>query len=98
VRRTPTETRVAVREPTASDREALISLNRASRTLHRGRVAPPTTPEEYDEFLQRCDQDDHLGLLICRKGGGAIVGVANLSQIFYGCYSRPRARVRSRSC
>ena len=76
--------RVAIRVPTAQDREEFIALNRASRSLHRGWASPPVTPEEYDGYLERCGREDFVGLLICRKQDGASVGAANLSQIVRG--------------
>ena len=78
--------RVFIRTPTAGDRDELIALNRASRILHREWASPPVTTEEYDRYLERCGQQDFVGMLICRKRDGAIVGVAELGQIVYGAF------------
>lgn len=78
--------RVFIRTPTAGDRDELVALNRASRSLHRGWVSPPTTAEEYDRFVWRCSQQDFVGMFICRKHDGAIVGVAELGQIVRGTF------------
>jgi [ribosomal protein S5]-alanine N-acetyltransferase len=76
--------RVVVRAPTADDHDELVMLNRASRRFHRGWASPPVTPEGYEGFLERCGREDFVGLLVCRKQDGAIVGTAILSQIVRG--------------
>jgi [ribosomal protein S5]-alanine N-acetyltransferase len=66
------------------DRVEFISLNRASKRLHRGLVSPPTRPEQFEIFIQRCRQADSVCFLVCRLEDEAIVGSINLSQIFRG--------------
>ncbi len=78
--------RVFIRTPTAGDRDELIALNRTSRSFHRGWASPPVTTEDYDKYLERCGQQDFVGMLICRKRDGAIVGVAELGQIVHGAF------------
>ncbi len=73
-----------MRAPTADDRDELVALNRASRRFHRGWTSPPVTPEGYGEHLERCGREDFVGLLICRRQDGAIVGSAELGQIVRG--------------
>ena len=85
-RRPSTDSRVLLRAPEAGDRDELIALNRASRSFHRGWVLPPVTVEEYDRYLERCGQRDFVGMLICRRRDGAIVGVAELGQIVRGSF------------
>ena len=85
-RRPSINSRVVIRAPTVGDRDELIALNRASRSFHRGWASPPVTSKEYDEYLQRCGQDNFVGLLICRKQDRAIIGVANLSEIVRGSF------------
>jgi ribosomal-protein-alanine N-acetyltransferase len=76
--------RVFLRAPAGRDREEFIALNRASRRLHRGLVAPPIEPEQFDAFLKRSRMADSACFLICRAEDGAIVGSINLSQIVRG--------------
>jgi ribosomal-protein-alanine N-acetyltransferase len=76
--------RVFLRAPTRKDRAEFIALNRASVRFHRGLVSPPTQPEQYAAFLERCRRADCEGFLVCRTQDGAIVGAINLSQIFRG--------------
>ena len=76
--------RIFLRRPSVRDLEELITLNRASRRLHRTMASPPTRPEQFHAFLKRCRRIDCACFLICRKEDAAIVGMINLSQIFRG--------------
>ena len=42
------------------------------------------THDDFVRYLDRQDSEATKGFVICRIGRGPIVGVANLSQIFYG--------------
>lgn len=85
-----TGARVFLRSPVAADMEESTALNRGSERHYSGWVAPPTTPQQFSTYLERCSQSDFEGLLICRGSDSAILGAVNLSQIFYGpfqsCY------------
>ena len=74
--------RVFLRSPARRDREEFVSLNRGGSRLHRGLVSPPTSPEQFDSFLERSRRADCVSFLICRVDDGGIVGSINLSQIF----------------
>jgi ribosomal-protein-alanine N-acetyltransferase len=76
--------RVYLRRPTAADGGELLALNRASRSFHRRFAYPPTRPAEFTAYLARCEREDFAGLAVCRRGDGALLGIVNLSQIFYG--------------
>lgn len=76
--------RVFLRKPTERDGKEHLALVRASRALYRGKASPPATPRTYAAYLARCDRPDFDGSFICARDGGAIIGAANLSQIFYG--------------
>lgn len=76
--------RVALRAPAAADAGALVAVNLASRGLHHPWVAPPTTPEAFAAYLERCGREDVWGRLVCRAADGAVMGAVTLSQIFYG--------------
>lgn len=75
--------RVCIRKPTAEDCQALLSLTQRSKALHFPWVSPPLDVLGYAAYLDRCQADDFEGLLICDLASQQIVGVANLSQIFY---------------
>jgi ribosomal-protein-alanine N-acetyltransferase len=76
--------RVELRSPIAADEAAFLALNRASAAHYRPWVNPPTTPEGFAAYLERCARDDVAGLLVCRVADGALMGAITLSQIFYG--------------
>ncbi len=61
-------------------------MHHTSRLLHFPWVSPPLTEDECKTYLRRCQTENFEGLLICLIGSQRIVGVANLSQIFYGAF------------
>jgi ribosomal-protein-alanine N-acetyltransferase len=73
--------RVYLREPTNRDQAEILAGNRASRTLHRGWVTPPTDAGAFKQWMARCHQPSVQCFLVCRLEDGAIVGVFTLSQI-----------------
>jgi [ribosomal protein S5]-alanine N-acetyltransferase len=58
--------------------------NRDGIRLHRGLMAPPTSPNECAAFIKKSRRADCVCFFICRVEDGAIVGSINLSQIFRG--------------
>jgi [ribosomal protein S5]-alanine N-acetyltransferase len=76
--------RVYLRPPAANDLVELIDLNRRSVDHHRPWVAAPVTPEEAETYLARAGQPDTACFLVIHRETDAIMGVVNLSQIFYG--------------
>ncbi len=76
--------RIYLRRLSSGDLEEFTALNRASKQLHRGRVTPPTRPEQFRLLLQRCRKPDSCCFVICRSKDDAIVGFIGLSQIFRG--------------
>jgi [ribosomal protein S5]-alanine N-acetyltransferase len=75
---------IYLRKPIAEDGDEFIHLNRVSRRFYRGVASPISTPQQFANYLSRCQRDDFEGLLVCLKNGDAIVGSINLSQIFRG--------------
>jgi ribosomal-protein-alanine N-acetyltransferase len=73
---------VLLRSPTSKDRAEFLALNRASKRFHRGLVSPPTTFEQFSDFLGRASRKDTVSFLICRVADGSIIGAMSLSQIF----------------
>jgi [ribosomal protein S5]-alanine N-acetyltransferase len=76
--------RVVLRTPVPADRAELLALARVSRRLHRPWVYPPEDARAFAAYLQRTRGEAFVSLLACRQEDGAIVGVFNLSQLFYG--------------
>lgn len=78
--------RVFIRKPTEKDYQELVSLHQRSKEFHFPWVSPPLTEEECRTYISRCQNDDFEGLLICHSTNYKIVGIANLSQIFYRAF------------
>ncbi len=78
------EGRVAAREPTKRDRDEFLKRVHASAHLHRPWVNPPASREEFAKYLARCREDNFQAYLLTRREDEAMVGIAALSQIFYG--------------
>lgn len=76
--------RTFIRAPRAEDAAEWIRLVRGSRAFHTGWIAPASTPEAFEAHLRRNEAADFAAFVICRKEDGALVGSANLSQIFMG--------------
>jgi len=74
--------RIALRPPRASDRDELLRLVRASRSLHRPWSHPPTDAAAFQRFLRRSREPSVSSLLVVRREDGRIVGDFTLSQIF----------------
>ncbi|MEO0375327.1 MAG: GNAT family protein [Cyanobacteria bacterium P01_A01_bin.17] len=75
---------VFIRRPTEADCPALLSLHRRSREFYAPWIAPLLTEADCMAYINRCQREDVEGSLICCATTQKIVGVANLSQIFYG--------------
>src|SRR4029077_1342464 len=54
------------------------------RKLHGRWVSAPADVEAFAAWLKRTKGSDVESLLVCRRDDGAIAGVYNISQIFYG--------------
>ena len=75
---------VLLRHPAARDRDEFLERVRASRKLHGRWVSAPADVEAFAAWLKRTKGSDVESLLVCRRDDGAIAGVYNISQIFYG--------------
>ena len=76
--------RIFLRHPRARDREEFLERARASRKLHGRWSAPPSDAEAFAGLLRRSRRTDVESLFVCRIDDDVIVGVFNISQIFYG--------------
>ncbi len=75
--------RIILRFPEINYAEEFISQSKSSRKFHHGLVNPPNDLEGFREFIKRNDSDANRCFLICKKDDEAIIGMINLSQIFY---------------
>ena len=78
--------RIHLRRPGADDREAFLAAAGRSRALHGAWVSPPLTPAGYDQYVERMAGEAHVPFLVCRRDGGALVGVVNLTNIVRGAF------------
>jgi [ribosomal protein S5]-alanine N-acetyltransferase len=78
--------RVFIRKPIEADWEELLFLHQGSMAFHFPWVFPSLTEEGCKGYIKRCQNDDFEGLLICDAVRKKIVGVVNLSQIFYRAF------------
>ncbi|HEX2029051.1 MAG TPA: GNAT family protein [Nitriliruptorales bacterium] len=82
----PRSGRVFLRPPEAADREQFVRLARASVAFHEPWVDAPSTPREFDEYLERGAAEDTDCSLLCLREEREIGGVFNLTQIVYGVF------------
>lgn len=75
--------RVLLRELMAEDEDEFLRLALLSRRLHYPWVSAPSTRQSYRQYLARVGPD-YKALAACRREDGALVGVINLSQIYFG--------------
>lgn len=82
----PTTPRVVLTAPTARDRELFLAHVARSRSLHRPWVRPPPTPAAFASYLRRCRSDDFVSYWVRAADDDTLIGVYNISQIFYGSF------------
>jgi ribosomal-protein-alanine N-acetyltransferase len=80
--------RVVIREVRPDDEAQFIELARASSEFHRPWVALPESAEQFAAYLARFDQDAAVGMVICLREGGELVGTVNINGIVRDCYQR----------
>lgn len=74
---------VFLRAPQTEDGAEFIALAKASRKFHRGLSSPPLDQDSFDKYVGQNASEANENFLICRASDDAIVGMINLSQIFY---------------
>ena len=78
--------KVYLRHPAREDWEEFLSLVSVSRGLHRPWVYPPSNEPAFRAYVDRASSERFLGCFVCLLQTGAIVGVANLSEIVRGLF------------
>ncbi|MGF1515467.1 MAG: GNAT family N-acetyltransferase [Elainellaceae cyanobacterium] len=78
--------RVYIRKPAADDLQKLLSLRQRGKAFHAPWVSLSLSKQKCRDYINRCRNKDFEGLLICQAADNEIVGVVNLSQIFYGAF------------
>ncbi len=75
-----------IRPVSGNDRREFLALMKCSRELHEPWITPPTTERMFDQYLARMAEDDHRGLVICRRSDDTITGVININSIVRGTF------------
>lgn len=78
--------RVWICPPDDQDWVALLDLHRRSADFHYPWVSPAQDERGCKRYIHRCQTEPFEGLLIWHATDQRLVGVANLSQIFYGSF------------
>jgi [ribosomal protein S5]-alanine N-acetyltransferase len=78
--------RVFIKKPTEEDYQELLLLHQRSKEFHFPWVFPPLNEQECKNYINRCQNQDFEGLLISHSTNNKIIGVVNLSQIFYRAF------------
>jgi [ribosomal protein S5]-alanine N-acetyltransferase len=78
--------RAYLRPVARRDRQEFVELMKRSRGLHDPWIQPPLSSLAFFNYLARTHQDDHEGLLVCRREDDAIVGVININNIVRGSF------------
>lgn len=76
--------RVYLRHPLAADADEFVSAVHASRTLHAHWSTPPASRPAFLSYLERTSGPAFQAYLVRRRSDDALLGRANLSQIFHG--------------
>lgn len=78
--------RILIRPPEKSDQDAFLAAVQRSRRLHRSWVRAPQTPEKFQEYLSRLDQQSNWSFLVCLREGGELAGVITVSNAVRGYF------------
>ncbi|RFS86706.1 N-acetyltransferase [Actinomadura spongiicola] len=77
-----------VRHVRADDEARFLESAKASSGFHRPWVVLPATGREFAAYLARFDKVNAVGMVVCLRAGGDLVGMVNLNEIVRGSYWR----------
>ncbi|MDP1574666.1 MAG: GNAT family N-acetyltransferase [Coxiellaceae bacterium] len=75
---------ITIREPTLQDKVHFLSTMQRSMQLHHPWVKAPLTPEEFQVYIKRSEQENQKSFLVLKNN--EIAGVFNISEIVRGCF------------
>ncbi len=78
--------RVYIRPPVDDDWSVLLDLHQRSADYHFPWAEPAKNEQGCKRYIRRCQTEPFVGMLIWHAVDHQLVGVANLSQIFYGSF------------
>ncbi|MFD0857168.1 GNAT family N-acetyltransferase [Actinomadura adrarensis] len=76
--------RVTLRPLTPDDQDEYVELVRASKDLLHPWMSLPSTPEEFQAYLERFDHLTSQGLAVALRDGGAMAGTIYINSIIRG--------------
>jgi ribosomal-protein-alanine N-acetyltransferase len=77
----PTGPRVYLERPSARREADFLTACRLSRALHRGLVAPVSTPEDYRAYLKRAAQPSQESFFVVAAGSHELAGAVNILDV-----------------
>jgi ribosomal-protein-alanine N-acetyltransferase len=77
---------ITLASPSPADGSEFLAAVARSRALHEPWVTPPSTPNDFQAFLAKPNDDRHRSFLIRRRDTGALAGVVNFSEIVRGAF------------
>ena len=84
-RRTQKIADVTLEKPSIRRQAEFLEAARRSVKLHGRWVKPPSTVEEYRQFLQRARSTNRLSHFVCNPAGD-LVGVININEVVRGAF------------
>ena len=78
--------KVALRSPSASDRQEFLAAARRSRAFHRRWGDPPKTAKAFRDYSRRHRSSHHEGHFLIDRSTGELVGVVNVMEIVRGSF------------
>lgn len=76
---------IIIRDLRLEDKDAFIAAMQRSQNLHRPWVKSPQTPQEFEDYFQRYQQQNQKSFLVCDQLEN-IAGVFNVSEIVRGFF------------
>jgi [ribosomal protein S5]-alanine N-acetyltransferase len=76
---------VLICEPNSEDENSFIAAMQRSQSLHYPWIKAPQTPQEFNSYIQRFQQENQKSFLVCDKEDN-IAGVFNISEIVRGFF------------
>lgn len=77
---------IKLKRPSIRDEEGFLRAVRRSRSLHKGLVSPPATPESYQRFVRSLRRRNCVGFLVTLRDTGDLVGVVDVNEIVRGFF------------
>lgn len=75
---------IFLRPLVATDQPDFLKAARLSRALHRPWIDVPSTPKQFNAYVEEMNTEDDQAFLVCRHDTQDMVGVVELRDIFYG--------------